>query len=81
MWFIGQFENGSYGFQQEGCPPRYTSRHEAECIKAMYEELGTTALALRVMLDEGSFKAGHKGFIRRRIKAMMKALAKANGGK
>jgi len=35
MWFIGQFENGSYGFQQEGCPPRYTSKHEAECIKDM----------------------------------------------
>ncbi len=39
MWFIGQFENGSYGFQQDGCLPRYTSKHEAECIKEMYEAL------------------------------------------
>ena len=40
MWFIGQFENGSWGFQQnEDCPPRYTSKHEAECIQGMYEAL------------------------------------------
>ncbi len=43
MWFIGKFENGSWGFQQEGCPPRYTSRYEAECIKAMYEALKALA--------------------------------------
>ena len=39
MWFIGRFENGSWGFQQEGCVPRYTSKHEAETINDMYEAL------------------------------------------
>jgi len=40
MWFIGQFENGSWGFQQnEDCLKRYTSQYEAECIKDLYEGL------------------------------------------
>ncbi len=39
MWFIGQFENGSWGFQQKGCIPRYTSKHEAETIRDTYEAL------------------------------------------
>lgn len=30
IWAIGQFENGSYGFQQDNCPRRYTSKYEAE---------------------------------------------------
>ena len=31
-WEIGQFNNGSYGFQQDDCVPRYTSKYEAELI-------------------------------------------------
>ena len=30
IWKIGQFTNGSYGFQQDDCPVRYTSKYEAE---------------------------------------------------
>ena len=41
MWFIGQFPNGSWGFQQEGCKPRFTSKHEAEIVKSLYESLKT----------------------------------------
>ncbi len=44
MWFIGQFKKGSWGFQQEGCPPRYTSKHEAECIKDVQEALRDLAV-------------------------------------
>ncbi len=30
LWTFGQFPNGSYGFQQDTCPIRYTSKYEAE---------------------------------------------------
>jgi hypothetical protein len=34
-WLIGQFENGSWGFQQDNCPIRYTSKYEAELIAGL----------------------------------------------
>jgi len=30
VWTIGQFDNGGYGFQQDNCPRRHTSKYEAE---------------------------------------------------
>ena len=30
VWTIGQFNTGDYGFQQDNCPIRYTSKYEAE---------------------------------------------------
>ena len=73
MWFIGQFENGSWGFQQEGCPPRYTSQHEAETIKGMYEALKE--------LREAEWMVTHDwgGDREEVLKKANEALAKAEG--
>ncbi len=68
MWFIGQFENGSWGFQQEGCLPRYTSKHEAETIRDMYEALKDAEVYIS--------KDPTLNILHKRIK---EALAKAEG--
>lgn len=71
-WFIGQFENGSWGFQQcESTPPRYTSKYEAECIKNMYEALkGISGWLV-------TSRKGNMPNMDSAIYAVIKALAKA----
>ena len=34
-WKIGQFDNGSWGFQQDDCIIRYTSQYEAELFASL----------------------------------------------
>jgi len=93
MWFTGQFENGSWGFQQEGCPPRYTSKYEAECIKDMYTAGKKLVKWLHTLADKAEEDAKTTRFItmkeaweadmknyRATAEDMEKALAKANGG-
>lgn len=35
-WKVGQFPNGGYGFQQDDCPIRYTSKYEAKVIEGLF---------------------------------------------
>ncbi len=71
MWFMGQFENGSWGFQQEGCPPRYTSKHEVECIRDMYEALKGMMEIAELAMPDTYFQSDS------RVNKTRQALAKA----
>ena len=82
-WFIGQFENGYYGFQQKGCPPRYTSKYEMECIREMREALnGILLVAIPIGDAEFEFEKRYFGKFKvhgNRLEAVVDVLNKMTG--